>query len=27
VLEAAPDRSELRETGATQATYRRGVPP
>ena len=27
VLEATPDRSELRETGATPTTYRRGAPP
>ena len=27
VLEATSDRSELRETGAKPATYRRGAPP
>ena len=27
VFEASADRSELRETGATPATYRRGTPP
>lgn len=27
VFEASADRSELRETGAAQTTYRRGTPP